>query len=148
MQYLMLIIAMVCFVLVAVGLALVVGLYLGSDELEQVPVPRSRTWYLEMINVESGERFRKRFHYYLMMGRSGSFAPNENFMGVGTDQTISRCQCEIAETASGIVIQNLSRVNMTLHNGEPLDQPRNFSSGDYLDIGGNRYYINRLGYGD
>lgn len=148
MQYLLLIIVLVCFMVVTVGLALVIGLYLGSDELEQVATPRNHVWYLDMMNVETGRRYRKRFRYYLVMGRNGAFPPNENFIALGDEHTISRCQCEIAETAGGMVVQNLSRVNMTYHNGEALDVPRNFGSGDYLDIGGSRYYVYKLGYGE
>lgn len=146
MEYLLLIIIALCFILVSIGIVLVLILSLNSTEDDSSFIPH-RHWQLDMINTEDGQKYSKQFNGHLMMGRDTAAPETENFLPLGEKQTISRRQCEIAETPNGMMIQNLSQVNMTMHNGEPLQIPHNFGSGDYLDIGGIRYYVMGLQYG-
>ncbi len=96
---------------------------------------------IELVNVCNGQRFNKWFRGSLILGRVIASQELPNRLFLGDQQSISRNQCCIVESQNGLVIQNMSRINMTLHNGVPANSPQPLSEGDYLDIGGSRYLV-------
>ncbi len=99
---------------------------------------------IEIVNICTGEHLTKWFHGSLILGRTISQQEYPNRLYLGNVQSISRNQCCILESPVGLVVQNMSHVNVTLHNGMSADSPQPILPGDYLDIGGARYLIANL----
>lgn len=101
-------------------------------------------WQIQLVELESGRRIGKAFQSRLILGRTVSAQEPLRLLFVGAQQTISRSQCEFIERKGSLAVHNLSGVNMTLHNGVPLNETHQLNCGDWLDMGGNRYVLERL----
>ena len=60
---------------------------------------------------------------------------------LSVDATISRSQFCLYSSEDGIMIENLSNVNMTRKNGRPVWQPVRLEEGDILEFGRMRYLV-------
>ena len=101
-------------------------------------------WQVQLVELQTGRRIGKSFQGRLILGRTVSAQEPLRLLFVGGDQTISRSQCEFVERKGSLVVHNLSGVNMTWHNGVPLNETHQLNCGDRLDMGGNHYVLERL----
>ena len=73
--------------------------------------------------------------------------PDEQESGklyLSMDATVSRSQFRLFVTDAGMMIENLSRVNITRKNGYPVWQPMRLEEGDVLDLGRKRYMVREI----
>ncbi|MCD8069693.1 MAG: FHA domain-containing protein [Lachnospiraceae bacterium] len=103
-------------------------------------------WRMELLDTTNGDRIEKNFRGSVVLGRTQTQAETPDRCYVGRKQTISRRQCLIRESGSYLVVENLSQVNMTLHNNRYLEKPYYLSRGDHLNMGGSDYVVTRLDY--
>ena len=99
------------------------------------------TCYVELRNLENGARCYKMFQNRLVVGRKSEEAEPIGMLYLENEPTISRNQLRITETVDGMVVENLSNVNMTRLNGMPLRHPALLRKGDFLTVGARSYIV-------
>jgi len=106
--------------------------------------PTGGYWSVVLMDSLSNRLFKKVFRRRLLIGRR---VDNQEYTGVlflDTDSAISRKQCELAVTSEGIILNNLSSSNTTLHNGTPVSRPVLIRTGDDLTIAGHHYVVQSI----
>lgn len=102
------------------------------------------TCYVELVNVESGVRVYKIFRNRLVVGRRMDFVEPVGVMYLENEPTISRNQLRLTETNEGMIVENLSGVNVTRLNGMPLRRPAILRSGDFITAGSQSYIVSGM----
>lgn len=101
--------------------------------------------YIELTNLDTGKRIWKEFNGRVYLGRTRKESPKKDEMYIGTSHTISRRQCDVVKTGQGMVIRNISQVNITRLNGRPLHYPQMLKYGDRIEVGSRRYIVSSVG---
>lgn len=100
--------------------------------------------FIELLDQQGGYRLKKTFRGRLLLGRR---LPEEERTGrlyIGAEVTMSRNQFRITGVSDGIVIENMSMVNMTYLNGHPVTKPMLLRKGDQITAGGHRFMVSGL----
>ena len=100
--------------------------------------------FVEFVNVENGFRIYKTFRNRLIVGRRMDEAEPIGVMFLESEPTISRKQLRITETSEGMVVENLSGVNITRLNGMPLGRPAILRAGDFITAGSQSYIVSGM----
>lgn len=101
-------------------------------------------WWVSIVDTTITRRVEKIFSGHLVLGRTLPFDEKDDRLYVGEDPTISRDQCAIFSFQGGIWIENLSGVNITRHNGHPLQDLEPLRQGDILVLGSSRFIVQEL----
>ena len=96
---------------------------------------------LELINTENGIKIQKWFVGRLIIGRRIDQAEPAGLMYLESDPTISRNQMRLTDTSEGMIIENMSQVNITKLNGRFLDRPALLHIGDFIGTGRCQYLV-------
>lgn len=120
--------------------------YRPEYEYDTVPVsgPSWRPdpiWYLELTNVNSGLRVGKRFQRELTLGRFMGTGEQAHMLYLDENNTISKRQAKAVVYDAGVVLENLSTVNITRLNGKKLLSPDWIRYRDNLEIGDETYIV-------
>ena len=120
--------------------------YRPEYEYDTVPVsgPSWRPdpiWYLELTNVNSGLRVGKRFQRELTLGRFMGTGEQAHMLYLDENNTISKRQAKAVVYDAGVVLENLSAVNITRLNGKKLLSPDWIRYRDNLEIGDETYIV-------
>lgn len=112
---------------------------------EQMPLePVGGYWSIVLRDARTNRTYKKIFRRRLLLGRR---IDNQEYTGVlflDTDSAISRKQCEISVTGEGLVLNNLSASNPTLHNGVPIERPVFLHTGDDMTVAGHHYIVDAI----
>ena len=98
-------------------------------------------WYLELTNVNSGLRVGKRFQRELTLGRFMGTGEQAHMLYLDENNTISKRQAKAVVYDAGVVLENLSTVNITRLNGKKLLSPDWIRYRDNLEIGDETYIV-------
>ena len=101
-------------------------------------------WSIVLRDIRTNREYKKIFRRRLLLGRR---IDNQEYTGVlflDTDSAISRKQCEVAVTGEGLVLNNLSASNPTLHNGYLVERPVFLHAGDDVTIAGHHYIVQSI----
>ena len=98
-------------------------------------------WYLELTNVNSGLRIGKRFQRELTLGRFMGTGEQAHMLYLDENNTISKRQAKAVVYDAGVVLENLSTVNITRLNGKKLLSPDWIKYRDNLEIGDETYIV-------
>ncbi len=101
-------------------------------------------WVIRLRNTATGRIMQKIFKRQVVLGRYTGYTETGSMFGVDTDMAMSRKQCELSITPKGIIVSNLSRTNMTYHNGRSLDRPDYLVRGDTLGMGNYQYVVTEI----
>ena len=102
--------------------------------------PHSR-WRVDFMEMSSGRQVSRDFRDELIVGRQMPAPMESGRLYLSMDATVSRAQFCLYATEDGIMIENLSNVNVTRKNGYPLWQPVLLEEGDILEMGRMRYMV-------
>ena len=91
-------------------------------------------WQLELLNLQSGQRYRIVLDRPIVIGRSIPNYHTFNDVGIGQSTAISKRQCRMFETNGQIYLQNLSQVNCTRLNEQLLERPTALHLGDMIQV--------------
>ena len=106
------------------------------------PDRRSQTrWRVDFMEMSSGRQVSRDFRNELVVGRQMPAPLESGRLYLSMDATVSRAQFCLFVTDEGIMIENLSKVNVTRKNGYPLWQPVLLEEGDILEMGRMRYMV-------
>lgn len=106
------------------------------------PDRRSQTrWRVDFMEMSSGRQVSRDFRNELVVGRQMPAPLESGRLYLSMDATVSRAQFCLFVTDEGIMIENLSKVNITRKNGYPLWQPVLLEEGDILEMGRMRYMV-------
>ena len=97
--------------------------------------------FVEFVNIENGTRIYKTFRNRIVVGRRMDFVEPVGVMYLENEPTISRNQLRLTETVDGMIVENLSGVNVTRLNGMPLRRPAILRSGDFITTGSKSYVV-------
>lgn len=103
--------------------------------------PRWRVGFMEM---SSGRRVSRDFRDHLIVGRIMNSTMNSGRLYLSMDATVSRSQFCLYVTDKGIMLENLSNVNITRKNGHPVWQPVLLEEGDILQLGRMQYMVKEI----
>jgi len=93
------------------------------------------------MEMSSGRQVSRDFRNELVVGRQMPAPLESGRLYLSMDATVSRAQFCLFVTDEGIMIENLSKVNITRKNGYPLWQPVLLEEGDILEMGRMRYMV-------
>ena len=94
-----------------------------------------------MLGQADVEEYLQDFRDELIVGRQMPAPMESGRLYLSMDATVSRAQFCLYATEDGIMIENLSNVNVTRKNGYPLWQPVLLEEGDILEMGRMRYMV-------
>lgn len=103
-----------------------------------------RRWRVDFEDMSSGYHVTRDFHDRLVVGRQMPEKMESGKLYLSMDATVSRSQFCLFVTNDGIMIENLSAVNITKKNGEPVWQPVRLEEGDILELGRMRYMVRKI----
>lgn len=119
-----------------------------SGEQYRGPVNRhasgSSRWRVDFVDMSSGRHVTRDFSGGLLVGRQMPDEQESGKLYLSMDATVSRSQFRLFVTDAGMMIENLSRVNITRKNGYPVWQPMRLEEGDVLDLGRKRYMVREI----
>ena len=101
-------------------------------------------WRVDLVDMSSGRHVTRDFRDRLIVGRQMPEEQESGKLYLSMDATVSRLQFCLFATDEGIMIENLSRVNVTRRNGYPVWQPVRLEEGDVLELGRMRYMVKEL----
>ncbi len=117
--------------------------YIDPARIRYVPSAQP-VCFIELLDQQGGYRLQKTFRGRLVLGRRVSEDENTGRLYLGAEITISRNQFRITGLPDGIVIENMSKVNMTYLNGYPVTKPMLLRKGDQINAGGHQYLVSGL----
>lgn len=98
-------------------------------------------WRVDFMEMSSGRQVSRDFRDELIVGRQMPAPMESGRLYLSMDATVSRAQFCLFATENGIMIENLSNINVTRKNGYPLWQPVLLEEGDILEMGRMRYMV-------
>lgn len=98
-------------------------------------------WRVDFMEMSSGRQVSRDFRNELVVGRQMPAPMESGRLYLSMDATVSRAQFCLYATEQGLMIENLSNVNVTRKNGYPLWQPVPLEEGDILEMGRMRYMV-------
>lgn len=104
-------------------------------------------WQLQLVELSSGITFYKQFETALVLGRAEAEEEAPDRLYISQRPFVSRRQCALITWQGRVWVRNLSRVNVTLHNQQPLYADVQLSPGDVLQVGDCHYYVEVLCFG-
>lgn len=107
-------------------------------------VRRHPRWLVDFMEMSSGRHVRRDFQDRLVVGRQMPGNLESGRLYLSMDATVSRAQFCLYVTEDGVMIENLSRVNITRKNGHPVWQPVRLDEGDILELGRMRYMVKEI----
>lgn len=146
--------ALVLMAMVPILVTLVWAKNMMAEDEEEIYIARSgvqysqtlqpRVCFIELLDQQGGYRLQKTFRGRLLLGRRSPEQENTGRLYLGSEITISRNQFRITGLSDGIVIENMSKVNMTYLNGYPVSKPMLLRKGDQINAGGHNYLVSGL----
>ncbi len=110
------------------------------DSRERSDGKRGR-WKVNFVEMSSGRKITRDFQDALVVGRQMPGPLESGRLYLSMDATVSRSQFCLYEDHDSIMIENLSRVNITKKNGIPIWEPVRLEEGDVLELGRMRYMV-------
>lgn len=101
-------------------------------------------WRIDLVEMSSGHKVSREFRNILVAGRWMPSAMESGRLYLSVDATVSRSQFCLYAAEDGIMIENLSNVNITRKNGYPVWQPVRLEEGDILELGRMRYLVKNI----
>jgi pSer/pThr/pTyr-binding forkhead associated (FHA) protein len=101
-------------------------------------------WRIDLVEMSSGHKVSREFRNILVAGRWMPSAIESGRLYLSVDATVSRSQFCLYAAEDGIMIENLSIVNITRKNGYPVWQPVRLEEGDILELGRMRYLVKNI----
>ena len=98
-------------------------------------------WRVDFMDIRSGRRVSRDFSDRLIVGRYMPYDMESGRLYLSIDATVSRAQFCLYATGEGIMIENLSNVNITRKNGMPVWRPVRLEEGDVLQLGRTSYMV-------
>lgn len=105
---------------------------------------RVPNWRVDFVEMSSGRRVSRRFRDHLVVGRMINAPMESGKLYLSMDATVSRSQFCLYVTEEGVMIENLSNVNVTKKNGYPVWKPVRLEEGDVLQLGRMRYRVHGI----
>lgn len=118
--------------------------YVNQTQMQYAQAVQMPVCFIELLDQKGGYRMKKTFRGRLLLGRRLAEQENSGRLYLGSEVTISRNQFRITGLSDGIVIENMSKVNMTYLNGYPVSKPMLLRKGDRIDAGGHGYLVSGL----
>lgn len=134
------IILLLAVILLMTAICMIVAVAVKHYEIQQSE-PSEPWWQVSLVDLQTGRRTGKRFQKRLILGRQMPMQEPMRLLFVGSQPTLSRCQCEFIERGRSLVVHNMSGVNVTRYNGAPLTQTQRLYPGDILEMGGAQYRL-------
>lgn len=106
----------------------------------------SGSWYVELWNVADGARIVMRFHQMVVVGRLSLYNNTVSPFIPQVDGTVSREQCMLYEENGALYVWNMSFVNPTAFNDQPLRQPMRLIPGSRLRMGYSTFLVTQAEY--
>lgn len=94
--------------------------------------------------MSSGREVTRDFQNTLVVGRQMPAPLESGRLYLSMDATVSRSQFCLFIEDERVMIENLSRVNVTKKNGNPVWQPVSLEEGDILEMGRMRYMVKEI----
>lgn len=113
----------------------------GRKKKRETDHPR---WRVDFMEMSSGRHVVRDFQDRLVVGRQMPKEMESGKLYLSMDATVSRAQFCLFVTKEGIMIENLSKVNVTRKNGYPLWRPVRLDEGDILELGRMRYMVREI----
>lgn len=98
-------------------------------------------WRVDFMEMSSGRHVSRDFRDHLVVGRMMNSPMESGRLYLSMDATVSRSQFCLYVTEDGVMLENLSNVNITRKNGYPVWQPVRLEEGDILQLGRMRYMV-------
>ena len=105
---------------------------------------RLQRWRVDFIELNSGRRVSRDFRNHLVVGRMVNSSMESGRLYLSMDATVSRTQFCLFVSDAGLMLENLSNVNITRKNGCPVWQPVPLEEGDILQLGRMRYLVKEI----
>ena len=102
---------------------------------------KNTRWKIDFIEMSSGRQVTRDFQNTLVVGRQMPAPLESGRLYLSMDATVSRSQFCLFIENGRVMIENLSRVNVTKKNGNPVWQPVSLEEGDILEMGRMRYLV-------
>ena len=116
----------------------------NASSWDEPTLRQMQGWYIELWDVDCGERYDAAFGGGLTLGRRMDGNRNRGFLAVGSDPTISREQCLLFTQGELLYLWNLSSVNPTRINGSVYPQPEQLYEGDRIAMGSRNYLVTSI----
>ena len=101
-------------------------------------------WKIDFVEMSSGREVTRDFQNTLVVGRQMPAPLESGRLYLSMDATVSRSQFCLFIEDERLMIENLSRVNVTKKNGNPVWQPVSLEEGDILEMGRMRYMVKEI----
>ncbi len=138
--------------IVLLAAAIVAGLTLIAAVailVQRDPMPQTHTaggWQVDLWNVADGSKIVLRFHQVIVVGRLSMYANTVSPYIPQIDGTISREQCMFYEENGTLLVWNMSMVNPTFINDQPLRQPTRLMPGNRIRMGYSTFLVTNVEY--
>lgn len=103
-------------------------------------------WKIDFIDMASGKEVSRDFRNSLVVGRQMPAPLESGRLYLSMDATVSRSQFCLFIENGRVMIENLSKVNITKKNGNPVWQPVCLEEGDILEMGRMRYRVKGISH--
>ena len=105
---------------------------------------KNARWKIDFVEMSSGREVTRDFQNTLVVGRQMPAPLESGRLYLSMDATVSRSQFCLFIENERVMIENLSRVNITKKNGNPVWQPVSLEEGDILEMGRMRYMVKEI----